>query len=478
MPPKKDDLGAAMGACYHDPALFVQTVFPWGEDGPLKEHDGPDVWQSDQLGRIKKSLSEKPLGTVREAVSSGHGIGKSAQVAWLILWFMCTRVHANGVVTANTKTQLETKTWRELAVWHNMLKFGLKDWFNWTATSFKHTSHPATWYVNAVPNTEHNSEAFAGLHANHVALFYDEASSIGDKIWEVSMGAMTTDRAMWFVYGNPTRNSGWFRDCFGSKAHRWSTAQVDSRDCKMTNKVELKEWEDDYGEDSDFFRVRVKGVFPRASDSQFIPIDIVNAAMKRDIPPASYRQYPKVLGVDVARFGTNRSVVIRRQGPKVWEPKSFVGIDLMEFAGIILDEARNFGTRTIFVDGTGVGGGVVDRLRQIGLEVIDVQFGRQARDRRSYANLRAELWGAMKDWLGGEVDIPDRRTMETDLIGPQYGLNARLQIQLESKQDMLRRGVASPDEAEAVVTTFAEFSSTLWQPKARRISVQSASGWT
>lgn len=477
MPKKKPTVTDIMVACYADPALFVQVSFPWGQEGPLKDFKGPDKWQAAQLKRIGQKIRKEPLGTIREAIASGHGVGKSALTAWIILWAMSTRPNVSGVVTANTKTQLETKTWRELAVWHKRLIWN-KDWFKWTATKFMHAEHPETWFFAAIPNTEHNSEAFAGLHATHVMVLFDEASAISDRIWEVTEGAMTTPRAMWFTYGNPTRNTGRFRECFGARQHRWTTAQIDSRDCMMTNKEELKNWEEDYGEDSDFFRVRVRGVFPRASDSQFIPSDIVRNAMKRTLPKSAYQHYPRSLGVDVARFGTNRSVIIRRQGPKVWEPRSFVGLDLMEFSGIILDEARQFHATTIFVDGTGVGGGVVDRLRQLGLEVTDVQFGRQAKDRRSYVNLRSELWGSMKEWLEGEVDLPDYRPLEEELTSIQYGLNAKLQIQLEQKQDMLRRGLASPDVADSLVTSFAEFSSTLWVPKARSVRPVSSVGWT
>lgn len=479
MPRKKQkSVAEAIAETYTNAYMFVLFAFPWGVKGtPLENQTGPDEWQKRQLLRISKKIKENPLCTIREAIASGHGIGKSTEVAWLILWLMSTRPHLNGVATANTKSQLETKTWRELAIWHKRLRWNA-DWFKWTATKFAHVDHPETWFVAAIPNTEHNSEAFAGLHGEHVVVFYDEASAIADRIWEVSEGAMTTDRAMWYVYGNPTQNKGRFRECFGAKAHRWSTDQIDSRDCKMTNKEELARWAEDYGEDSDFFRVRVRGVFPRASDAQFIPNDIVEAAQKRTLEPSAYRHYPKMLGVDVARFGTNRSVIIRRQGPKVWEPKSFIGMDLMEFAGLIAQDAMQFGTRTIFVDGTGVGGGVVDRLTQLDFDVIDVQFGRKAQDRRSYFNFRSELWGRMKEWLEGDVDIPRRPALEQDLTGPQYGLNTKLQVQLEHKTDMIRRGVASPDEADAIVVTFAEFAGTARAVQARRVKQLSAAGWT
>ena len=250
------DLTEDIAEFYDDPLGFVYYAFEWGE-GLLEGFDGPDKWQSEQLVRIGEKFQNDPETTIREAVASGHGIGKSALVAWIILWAMSTRPHLNGVITANTTTQLSTKTWRELALWHK--RSINQHWFTWTATKFFHKQHPETWFCAAIPNTEHNSEAFAGLHAQHVLVLYDEASGIPDIIWEVTEGALTTPRAMWFVYGNPTRNTGRFRSCFAEDSRRWTNHQIDSRTAKMTNKKELQEWLEVYGEDSDFFRVRVKG---------------------------------------------------------------------------------------------------------------------------------------------------------------------------------------------------------------------------
>lgn len=450
------ELSEDIGEFYDDPFGYVHYAFAWGV-GELEEYDGPDEWQSEQLRRIGEKFLEDPETTVREAVASGHGIGKSCEVAWIILWAMSTRPHLNGVITANTTTQLSTKTWRELALWHKRAING--HWFKWTATKFFHVDHPETWFCAAVPNTEHNSEAFAGLHARHVLLIFDEASGIPDSIWEVAEGAMTTPRAMWFVFGNPTKNTGRFRECFNSDKARWSLAQIDSRTCKMTNKREINEWEDVYGEDSDFFRVRVKGQFPRLGVVQFIGNDIVDAAMAMDIPFESHMTMPLILGVDVARFGDDQSVVSLRQGRKIISIWKFRELNTMQLATEVAAIIKDVRPDATFCDVVGVGAGVVDRLRMLNFEIIEVNAGLAAQDDQTYYNKRAEMWGRMKNWLIQGADIPNDDALKKALIGVEYGFDMKERIILERKQDMKARGLSSPDEAEAIAHTFAELVS-------------------
>lgn len=463
-----------VAACYDDPLLFVQHAFPWGK-GLLEEYDGPDEWQIEQLTYIAERIKEEPLGIIRDATASGHGIGKSAEVAWIILWAMSTRPHLNGVVTANTFPQLNTKTWRELALWHK--RCITQHWFKWTATKFFHVDHPETWFVSPIANSEHNSESFAGQHGQHSLIIYDEASAIPDVIWEVSSG-VKDPRTMWFVFGNPTRNTGAFRECFGRNKHLWNSRQVDSRDCKMPNKAELQKDVDAYGEDSDFVRVRIKGHFPRAASNQFISGEPVQNALKRQIDVRLFGQYKKIIGVDVARFGDDESVIICRQGPKAYKPIRFRQLDTMELAAHTVDLFNKERAEIVMVDGTGVGSGVVDRLRQLGIPVVDVQFGAQANDKRQYSNIRAEIWGRMREWLNGEVDLPDDLDLAQDLINPEYGYNNSMQIQLEKKDSMRSRGLASPDAGDALAITFADYNLAPGVAQRRTVQRRSATGWT
>lgn len=454
----ESELADDIAEFYDDPLGFVHYAFEWGA-GELADFDGPDKWQMGQLLRVGEKFKEDPETTIREAVASGHGIGKGTETAWLILWAMSTRPHLNGVITANTTTQLNTKTWRELALWHKRSING--HWFKWTATKFFHVEHPETWFCAAIPNTEHNSEAFAGLHAQHVLLIYDEASAIPDVIWEVSEGAMTTPRAMWFVFGNPTRNTGRFRRCFAEDSKRWSHHQIDSRSAKMTNKKEIKEWEDTYGEDSDFFRVRVRGQFPRAGTMQFLPSDLVDMARFSELPNEAYVGAPYVIAVDVARYGDDKTVISIRQGRKLHPQLKFRELNTMEVAatvGGVVNAYKKTGLlAATFVDEVGVGAGVVDRLRMLGYDVIGVNGGHKPMDEKTYYNKRAEMWGRMKDWFRDGAEVPrDDPDLRTSLIGIEYGFDDKERVRMERKQDMKKRGLGSPDEADSLSMTFAE----------------------
>lgn len=445
---------------YDDPLGFILYAFPWGEKGtPLAGEEGPDSWQVDICHVVQDhirrgfTLDAALQEAMQVAVASGHGIGKTAFIAWIILWFMSTRDFPQVVVTANTSSQLNTKTWRELAKWHKLAIN--RDWFSWSATKFAHVLYPEVWFAAAIPWTENNSEAFAGTHEKHVLVVFDEGSAIGDKIWEVSEGAMTTPGAMWVVFGNPTKNTGRFAECFSKFKHRWVTRQVDSRTCKMANKAHIQKWVDDYGEDHDFVRVRVRGVFPRSGDLQFIGLDLVGAAQRRQ--PQGFEHFAKVIGVDVARHGDDQSVITLRQHNKVWPQKRLRVANLMDLADIVAMHIHEFKPDAVFVDATGMGWGVIDRLRQLnfGDLVFAVQVGEKANNEARYVRKRDELWDAGKTWLSEGGCLPIDPELEVDLTAPQYGYDDRMRIEIESKDDMKKRGLSSPDSADSLLLTFA-----------------------
>lgn len=436
----------------YDPLGFVYYAYSWGE-GSLKNETGPDTWQAETLNEIGSNLISA-TDAIQIARRSGHGIGKTALIAWIIHWFMSTRPNPQIPVTANTKEQLLNKTWRELAKWWKLSVN--QHWFQWTATRFYHIDHPETWFASAVPWSKERSEAFAGTHEEHVLLLFDEASAIEDIIWEVAEGAMTTPGALWIVFGNPTRNTGRFSECFKKYRHRWLTAEIDSRTAKMANQKQINKWIEDYGDDSDFVRVRVKGQEPRAGSMQLIPGDIVREAAGKHINPDFYKHAPKLIGVDVARFGDDQSVIIRRQGLSAHGLKKYRGKDTMELSSIIAQEIKSYKPDAVFVDGVGIGAGVVDRLRQLDYAIIDVNAGHAAVDHIKYLNKRAEMWGEMREWLKSGAAIPNDNELIDDLTGIEYGYDAKERLQLEKKSDMKKRGLASPDSADAIALTFAE----------------------
>jgi hypothetical protein len=465
----EDDAVATARRYRKDPLAFVRWAFPWGEAGsPLEGHDGPETWQADVLADIRDALvaGEVP---VRIAVASGHGVGKSALVAWLVLWSLATRPGTRGVVTANTETQLRTKTWVELAKWHGLAV--CRDWLSLGANSLAASDNGAAplgrggWRVDAVPWSAHNAEAFAGLHnqGGRLLLVFDEASSIAAPIWETAEGALSDagTEIVWLAFGNPTRNGGRFHDCFGRFSRTWRTRHVDARTVRFTNKAQIAAWLRDYGEDSDFVRVRVKGAFPRAGALQFIDGERVREAMAREVSPTAHD--PVVMGVDVARFGDDRSVIFVRRGRdgRSIAVEKLTGLDLMQLAARVCQRAADTGARAVFVDEGGIGAGVVDRLRQLGVPGIHgINFASRAGgwtpegQAPLYANKRAEMWGMARDWLE-QGALPDDLELAADLTGVEYGYDARNAIQLERKEDMKRRGLLSPDIGDALALTFA-----------------------
>ena len=484
MTPAQDlELSNEMGAFYDDPLGFVLFAFPWDTDKSIQlvklaspydliygSEYGPDVWACDFLRDLGEQVKARgfdginAVEPIQYAISSGHGIGKSAMAAWLVLWIMSTRPHSKGVVTANTAEQLSSKTWAGVASW--LSKAVNKHWFTITtgkgAMRLVHNQHPDSWRVDAQTSREENSESFAGLHAASSSPWYlfDEASAIPTKIWEVAEGGKTDGEPMHFAFGNPTRNTGAFADCFGKHRHRWNTRQIDSRTVAITNKKTLEGWVRDYGENSDFVKVRVRGVFPNASSLQFIPRELVDDAMARVMPDIDYSGRTAAIGVDVARFGDDQSVIRTRIGRNgdAFPVKRFREIDTMQLASKVaehIDYLHSLGLRTVvFIDGGGVGGGVVDRLRQLNHNVVEVQFGGKADDARKYLNKRAEMWGRVKDWLPTGRLAKDE-LLVTDLTNVEYQFTAADQIQLESKEHMKQRQLPSPDDGDALALTFA-----------------------
>lgn len=456
---REDALIEDIAGFFNDPLGFVYFAYPWGEPGPLLEETGPDTWQEALLDDLGKRLEagEAPGaavgGALQIAVASGHGVGKSALVSWIIHWFISTREHPQIVVTAGTQAQLRSKTWREVAKWWKLLIN--THWFKWTATSFYHVHYPETWFASAIPWSDSSPESFAGTHEKHVLVIFDEASQIDDIIWETTEGAMTTDGAMWIVFGNPTRNTGRFAECWGKFKHRWQRYQVDSRTAKKANKAQIQNWIDDYGEDSDFVRIRVRGLFPRAGSLQLISIELVRAAMAREIPPDVYNQHAKILALDVARHGDDQSVFTKRMGLKVWpqtamrEPNT---MQLADRAAAMLDDEE---PEAMFVDATGMGWGVIDRLIQMGHKnVVAVEVGEVAIEKTKFSNRRMEMWWKTKEHLENGGSLPLDNELETDLIGPEYGYVRDHVMQLESKRDMKKRGLASPDKGDSLALTF------------------------
>jgi hypothetical protein len=451
------DLLTDLGSMAHNPLRFVYYAFPWGE-GPLANFAGPDEWQKELLRSVRDKLLT-PHEAIREAVASGHGIGKSALVAWLILWALSTHEETKGVVTANTETQLKTKTWAELAKWHRL--FIGRELFTYTATALfsSQPGHEKTWRMDMVAWSERNTEAFAGLHnkGKRILIVFDEASAIPDVIWEVTEGALTDEdtEIMFFAFGNPTRNAGRFFDCFHKFRHRWDTRQIDSRSASLTNKQQLAQWVEDYGEDSDFVKVRVRGVFPSAGENQFISQVIVDAARRVLLREEQVKHAPVIIGVDPSWTGPDDFVIFLRQGLYCKLLAKFPkNDDDGRMAGIIARFEDEYKAAAVNID-MGFGTGIYSAGKGMGRRWRLVNFSEKPLD-PYYANKRAEMWGEMKRWLmdGGALS-PDDNVLRDDLTSPEAFINHAGKLQLESKDDMKKRGLPSPNRADALALTFA-----------------------
>jgi hypothetical protein len=479
-----------------NPLAFVMYAFPWGTPGtPLEHFTGPRKWQREVLqdlaDHIKTNRGKIDFDTLREAISSGRGIGKSALVSWLTIWMLTTRIGSTTIISANSEAQLRSVTWAEITKW---LAMSLNShWFEVSATRLM----PAKWITELVERdlkkgtrywgvegrlwSAENPDAYAGVHNyDGVMVIFDEASGIDDGIWSVTAGFFTenTPNRFWLAFSNPRRNTGYFYETFHSKREFWKTKVVDARTVEGTDKAVYQQIIDEYGADSSQAHVEVYGEFPNAGDDQFISSGVVDDAMARE----KYKDQtaPIIIGVDPARFGADATVIAIRQGRDIVRIDRHRGDDTMTVVGHIIEAIEEFKPAMVVIDEGGLGAGIVDRLKEQRYKIKGVNFGNKSSQPIMYGNKRAEMWGKMKEWLK-TASIPKDRFLKTDLISPMMKPDSRGTIFLESKKDMKARGLASPDAADAICVTFAfpvahrEYT----EPKRRVISDRGmvSTGW-
>lgn len=478
-PEDRDALLTELGGYSFRPRAFVYAMFPWGQPGELEKKTGPEKWQDELLtyleGKLAEGLARPELiiqNAIQIAVRSGHNIGKSALVCWLILWAISTMADTKGAVTANTEKQLRLKLWKELAKWHRL--FLGKDLFKWTSTSLASTDpeHPE-WSIDAIPWSEDNPEAFAGLHneGKRALVIFDEASGITSNIWETIDGVMgeKDTELLWFAMGNPTRNTGRFRECFDTEGQGqfWKTFKVDSREVSFTNKDYIEKQIALWGVDSDHIKKRWLGEFPSSSAAQLISSEDIRAAMNRD--PQSFYGEPLIMGVDVARQGDDESVIFFRRGKdaRTIPLLRYRGLNNVELGQQVAALKGLHNPDAIFIDGGGVGTGVIDFLRHLGHSPIEVQFGGAASVPLGgdlAANKRAEMYLSLRTWLREGGCLPNDRDLLDQLIAVEYGHS-----KVKGKQDAIvltpkDEMEDSPDIADAIALTFAfPVATTAWR---------------
>ncbi|AZS15354.1 phage terminase large subunit [Paenibacillus lutimineralis] len=453
------DLVALIDLYWDDPNAFVEDIL----------RADPDEWQA----AVLHDIAYHPLVSVR----SGQGVGKTSLEAWVVIWFLCCRPNPKVVCTAPTRQQLHDVLWAEVAKWleGSMVKNLLK----WTKTKIYMIGHEERWFATA--RTATKPENMQGFHEDYMLFIVDEASGVADPIMEAIDGTLSGPENKLLMCGNPTRTSGYFYRSHHQNRGDYRTHKVSSRDSKRTNRKNIERLEKQYGKDSDVVRVRVDGEFPRSEPDTFIPLELAEAAVVREV-------YVKILdedtgewsqpipdtaeieiGVDVARFGDDVTVIVPRIGNLVPFIRSYSKKDTMETTGWAINLAKELMAKygrprcTIKIDDDGVGGGVTDRLREVVreedlyIDVVDCHNGGKADDHEHYDNWGTEAWATVRDLLqAGDIQIPNDEDLIGQLSTRKYTVTSKGRIKLESKKEMKKRGLRSPDRADALVLAFAK----------------------
>jgi hypothetical protein len=374
-----------------------------------------------------------------------------------VLWFLLTHQNCKVPVAANSQDQLRDTIWPEIAKWHRQLPDALKAMIDVQAERIVVVQDPEGAFAVRRTASKENPEALQGFHADHLLFLIDEASGIPDVVFEVGMGALSTPGAKVLMAGNPTRTSGFFYDTHHSLRNRWYTMHVSCLDVPRAQ-GHIEDIRAKYGDNSNAWRVRVLGEFPTADDQTVIPLELVLSAVGRDVSSLNY--YP-VWGVDVARFGDDRTALAKRQANRLLEPiKHWGGTDLMVTTGMIKAEYEethyDMRPREILIDAIGLGAGVYDRCKELGLPVRAINVGEAASTRENCMRLRDELWFKGREWFQDRTcSLPQDEALIAELTSPTYTFSSTGKMVVESKADMKKRGMRSPDLADAFLLTFA-----------------------
>ena len=449
---------------YDDPLRFVELMYPW----PIAGQPGPTQWQREALQRIGQSVRDRafdgvhPVAPYRAAYSTGHGVGKTALYAMIVDWIMSTRPHCRGTVTANTNDQLRDKTWAAVREW--TARCATRHWFTVNSEVMYRIGHRGTWFTVPLSCAPENADAYQGQHARDSTSFYilDEASGVDTRIWQAADGGLTDGEPLIICGGQMLRNSGSFYEAvFGRGRDLWHPVVIDARQTEFASNAIYQEWSDLYGgEDSDYYRVRVRGLAPMGDELQFIDQQRVRDAQVRQV--AILPDDPLIAGVDVSGGGNAWTVCRFRQGldARSRPPIRISGEQSRDRNYIVSTLAERLSDTSdpiaaMFIDAA-FGAAVVERLRMLGFkQVQEVNFGAPSPD-TACANMRASMWKQTKEWVSRGAIPRDDHRLAADLTGPGYHLNQSNKLVLESKASMQARGVASPDDGDGLALTFAQ----------------------
>ena len=438
------------------------------EEFVLRYKDDPVLFVKEVLGATPYDYQAEFLdalasGERKMSVRSGHGTGKSTTSSWAMLWYVLLRFPNKVVVTAPTSGQLFDALFAELKRWINELPPQLQVLLTVKSDRVELSAAPAEAFISARTSRAETPEALAGVHSQNVLLVVDEASGVPEKVFEAAAGSMSGHSATTILLSNPTRSSGTFFESQTRLAGTWWTRRWSCVESPLVSEEFVDEMRARYGEDSNAFRIRVLGEFPMADDDTIIPFHLADSAIKRDIEIPDDTK--PIWGLDVARFGADKTALCKRYGNVVTEITSWQGLDLMQTVGRVMAEYEGLSPSMrpseILVDSIGVGGGVVDRLRELGAPVRGINVGEAPAMGNTYMNLRAELWFKTKGWLEDRsCKLPNDDQLLAELTSIRYAFTPGGKMKAESKDDMRKRGLKSPDLADALCLTMASDAAT------------------
>jgi phage terminase large subunit len=440
-----------------------QAVLRWRNGGPCQfAQEVLGAKPTKQQWEASRALVAKR----RVSIRSGHGTGKSTFMAWCVLWFLSCYFPAKVPATAPTSHQLEDVLWSEIAKWHRLMterRPALGESFEWSNGAFRMKNKPSESFAVARTSRPERPEALQGFHADHILFLIDEASGVADNVFEVAEGALSTDGAFVVMAANPTRQSGYFFDSHHKMRGAWAALHWSGVDSPRVSREYIANMAKKYGERSPVYKVRVLGEFVGAADG-VISLELCEAAKVREVQPIASAKV--IWGVDVARFGDDSSALAKRKGNIQLEPiKEWWGKDTMQLAGLIKAEWDATPEKqrpvAINVDVIGIGAGVVDRLKELELPVVGVNVSESeavnSRTDRQFNRLRDELWWKSREWLEAkDCKLCDDDELIAELTTPTYSILSNGLIKVEGKDEMKKRGVKSPNRADAWNNTFAD----------------------
>lgn len=421
----------------------------------------PDSWQLEVCEAVRTHN--------RVCLKASKGPGKSALLAMLAWWFLCTRLHPKVVATSITQDNLRDGLWSEMARWQNGSPLLLR-LFTWSAERIVSNDSPETWFMSARTwakgaDKSQQANTLAGIHADNVMFLVDEAGDIPDAVIAAADAGLANANpaegreALLLIAGNPTRLSGPLYRACTTERPLWYVKEIsgDPDDPNRAPRVSVqwaREQIQKYGRENPWVLVNVFGQFPPGQSNALLAVEDVSEATRRTLSDAEYVHEPKVLGVDVARFGDDRSVICLRQGRACFRLSTFRNLDTMQLVSQVAMAIEKHQPAAVFVDVTGVGAGVVDRLQQLGHNVIGIANSSRASSSK-YLNKRIEMWDVMAAWVKAGGCLPDDAELISELTAPTYFFARDQRMQLESKDDLKARGLPSPDKADALALTFA-----------------------